>query len=525
MTSGENNTAFSSSASSTNIPSASLVPGTSSVPPDASSAHPAADSAERDSTGPLLPSAPVKRRGVLHSSSFQKAAEVEDVLVVSGESQNASQIASRAVKKELEESDDRVGDGPPGLADLSHMDVDKSDDTLPDLIAKVMGKRVDPSVSKHFTKLARELFSKVMALSTTQRQQDKLMKELEELKKGVIPQGCRACPFPFETALLDSVLVPEEFRVGADVVKKDTPIREAKSQAWRLHLQVQRELDVLICKARLAELKIMTKMSVFIHAGTEYWKANRTDFSSLGVDLSDTPLENEVVPESSIRDKLGILYVQTLKRVKDKQLKSSSDAVSRGKSRDELIQEVTCRNPRDLFNQAVDSRVSAVLSSFGLNMKGKGKGKGKSTKAASSTATSTEIVIDGKVVNSSSLFVEAIGATSLDQQKVENCLKSDTQPKNVNSPVQSGGSRARVPSSSRSMKGKGKSKSKSKTRNAGTIVPKAGGKAQSSNPGKGKSSGRGRGGSTPRSTIGRARGRGGRVERTPGKSSSKPRER
>ena len=469
----------------------------------------AADNPSDTTNGPVLPANEATLDGALPSESVageddspavprvKRRGALHDVISSGGVAASAVSIE---VKQELNNIDGDVDmqaldRPPPGFEDDARR--------TKSLVEKALGQHLDPETSKTMTKLSRDLHQKMRSLQLNKAQREKIVNEKLAPEAGRIPSSCRSCQMPFECPQLDSVKVGEDISIVSVKIDKDMSIRKAKIMIHIFSLYQQKCLDLTLIEARRDDLRLATKLSVFQDKCVAALHSSRDKLNSLDLDVGRDAFKFIGMSDELVKQKAEVIFLKTVETVSlEMAARDERDRLS-GKSRQAVLDEVVSRDPKSMFEKAVEQQVQRSLKALGVKGKGKGKSLSKDSSGKGKGKSSSSSNQPGFQVDEASLFV-----TSL---KSQNPLTSDEVDPFVGqaqgkgfSPAKGGGiiqSKGRgrggkaTQQRSSSMKGLGKS-SKSENQNS---KGKGKGKGKSQ-----KARGRGRGSSA----RGRGKGRG-----------------
>ena len=439
---------------------------------------------------PELPLPHPKRRGVLHPEATTDLRPASQHFSQDQNRQSSQSSQNALVVKEDDEADQRP---PPGLGDvLDAMDDDTSKRVSRTLVDRILGNKLDAGTTKSFLRNTRDLYSRIRSIQSNNKHKERVESELKLLRLGRVPDTVRKCPFSFEVSLLDTVKIDREIDIGGSKIKKDSTIRDAKNGVWCQHARIQRELDLLLLEKRRSELRDLTKFSSFLCVNMDAWRSQQHSFNHLDLDFEDITIAKAGASESFVKEKIELLYYQTLAKAAEDKTKQDEDDKRRCKSRSDMVDALVKSNPQDLFEKAIDERISKA---FTTQKAAKGKGKGK-------PSSSSEVHKEVYEVDKSAIFLQACqGKLSVDvvEKHVQDKTKNGVSPATSRGKIQpttlgASDSTSRGGGQKAKSKGKGKNKqNRGKGRGAQPSKSKGKGKTKSDKPQQAKSRGRGRG--------------------------------
>jgi hypothetical protein len=282
-------------------------------------------------------------------------------------------LGTSQLPKEPEENttDDPMGDR---SGSLMHDAIDQA-------VAEEIEKRKHPEIASHFRKCAQRLAGKIENLQKTNTRIAKAKSDLEAYNQSKIPTGQRAYTPSFETPLLDTLCLEEDYTINF-TVKKDTTLREAKRVLHVLNLASQKCMDLMLMERQRSLNKEATSRKAFIEACSavpETVKAN--DMFAL-LDLDDGGITVPDLDKQKLETKALSLYLKTVEAAAKAKTLETENKIKVEKAKVEREAKLAAKPPEKLLEETVKTHVDAQMSAW--SKKGKGKGK-KQTKPERST--------------------------------------------------------------------------------------------------------------------------------------------
>lgn len=143
-------------------------------------------------------------------------------------------------------------------------------------------KEIPSDITKKYKREAIDLAAKLHNLQKAYERRDRTAKDLSALSEKRIPQGSKPFSAPFETPLLDSLVMNETvFNVMAP---PGTSIRNARKMVYIEQMRVMKHMDEMAIGAQISELKRWCKMFSFLDRCASAHAEKSVSAAVLGLD-------------------------------------------------------------------------------------------------------------------------------------------------------------------------------------------------------------------------------------------------
>eukprot|EP00929_Paragymnodinium_shiwhaense_P068847 TRINITY_DN34706_c0_g1_i1.p3 TRINITY_DN34706_c0_g1~~TRINITY_DN34706_c0_g1_i1.p3 ORF type:complete len:452 (-),score=85.34 TRINITY_DN34706_c0_g1_i1:4854-6209(-) len=322
-------------------------------------------------TGDRRSRSPTREARARQLAVFVDAAQSQDATPQGGAHDEEPQSLPPLFPKEEEADDEDTGG-----RDIPMLPIDTVND-----IEKQF-KNIDSEAMAEIKKLALKLQKKIGSLQKTGARIDKLTSHLEMYSNGVLPPGVNPVrpgyqsKFSHEEFVLDALISFDIPRTGAGGLP--LTFDEAKQFIYMRNLQFQCACDLAVAQLTRTDLRSECKRSRFEGECTAVISKQRTSISQLGLDLED---EVYGVPDEVAVKKAGQLYTQIVVKASKEVEAKAKAAQSSSERREKIAKALLDKTPNQRFNEAVDSRVKAVLAET------KGSGNNKKKKDTNTAAS------------------------------------------------------------------------------------------------------------------------------------------
>lgn len=265
-----------------------------------------------------------------------------------------------------------AGDDGMGVVDSSRL----VHDAIDQAVAEEFEKRRYPEVAAHYKKCAQKLASRIESLQKTNARLLKAKADLEIFNKNEVPKGYREFAPSFETPLLDSEELNEDFLVEFKV-NKGTSIREAKKVLHTLASAAQKSMDVKIMERQRSLHKEGASKAAFIASCVAIPGGVKSEDMFSLLDLDDGDIQVPELDSTKLEAKAVSLYLKTVEAAAKAKKKAEESKLKIDAAQAKTIASVVSKSPEQLVQETVKLQVDVRLQALGLKGKSKVKGKDK----------------------------------------------------------------------------------------------------------------------------------------------------
>ena len=226
---------------------------------------------------------------------------------------------------------------------------------LSELLSKALGDKLPHYVYTQIQSLHKDFAENVSVLLKLRERNAKLKKDIDSLKNGVVPAGCR--PYVPKKGFVGQATLKDDMTFSF-TLSKGTSMDDCKRVLYVTNMLFNRRLDNAAQEMQIESLEEDTDYDNFIKECTSKGVEHSSTISNLGLRAPPGLFESS---DDVTKEKATNLYVTTVHKIAEQVQKGQKAKDDQEQKRKAVVQAMATMDPEKKLDSAIDRRIEVKL--------------------------------------------------------------------------------------------------------------------------------------------------------------------